>query len=474
MKNSPIKIYNSLTRRKENFVPIRDNCIDIYVCGMTVYDYCHLGHARVMVAFDSVIRYLRYRGYEVRYVRNITDIDDKIIKRANETGESVQSLTNRFIEYMNEDLAALSIVKPDYEPRATEFIPEIIDMISRLVEKGFAYPADNGDVYYRTRMFENYGQLSGERLEDLRVGARVEPDEVKEDPVDFVLWKHSKPDEPKWPSPWGDGRPGWHIECSAMSTSLLGNHFDIHGGGMDLLFPHHENEIAQSEGASGGKFVNLWMHNGYLQINAEKMSKSLQNFLTIREILDTDNDRTRIGEVLRYVFLSSHYRSPLNYSDDSLENAKLALRRIYMSLYKVEERGIPEVRETDSRLCAEFRASMDDDFNTPDGLAVIFDCVRELNRGLESESPDRIAVLRNTLLQLAGSLGLAQMHPSRFLGVGGISDDADDGIGILVMQRESARQARDFTTADRIRNQLTQMGVEIEDRPNGTTVWRRT
>ncbi len=474
MENNPIKIYNSLTRRKENFVPIRENCIDIYVCGMTVYDYCHLGHARVMVAFDSVIRYLRYRGYQVRYVRNITDIDDKIIKRANETGESIQSLTNRFIEYMNEDLEALSIVRPDYEPRATEYIPEIIDMISRLVEKGFAYPADNGDVYYRTRMFENYGQLSGEKVDDLRVGARVEPDEVKEDPIDFVLWKNSKPDEPKWPSPWGDGRPGWHIECSAMSTSLLGNHFDIHGGGMDLLFPHHENEIAQSEGVNGGRFVNLWMHNGYLQINAEKMSKSLQNFLTIREILDMDSDRVRIGEILRYVFLSSHYRSPLNYSDDSLENARMALRRIYMAIYKADERGTPAVAETDSQLCARFRASMDDDFNTPDGLAVIFDCVRELNRSVESDLSHRTGVLKNTLLRLAGSLGLVQMEPSRYLGVGGGSADEDDGIGVLIMQRENARHERDFATADRIRDQLTQMGVEIEDRPNGTTVWRRT
>ncbi|MDE0309496.1 MAG: cysteine--tRNA ligase [Acidiferrobacterales bacterium] len=473
MDGNPIRIYNSLTRRKENFVPIRENRIDIYVCGMTVYDYCHLGHARVMVAFDSVIRYFRYRGYKVRYVRNITDIDDKIIKRANEMGESIQSLTDRFIGFMNEDLDALSIVKPDHEPRATQYIPEIIDMISRLVEKGFAYAADNGDVYYRTRMFENYGELSGENVDDLRVGARVEPDEVKEDPIDFVLWKHSKPDEPKWPSPWGDGRPGWHIECSAMSTCLLGDHFDIHGGGRDLLFPHHENEIAQSEGVSGGKFVNLWMHNGYLQINAEKMSKSLENFLTIREILDQDRDRIRIGEILRYVFLSSHYRSPLNYSDDSLKNARLALRRIYMAIHKTEEIDIPAVAETDSRLCARFRAAMDDDFNTPDGLAVIFDCVRELNRAVKSDSLDRIGVLKNTLMELAGSLGLANMEPSRFLGVGGAFDDADDGIGQLVMQREAARRERDFATADRIRAQLTEIGVEIEDRPDGTTVWRR-
>ena len=472
MDNIPIRIYNSLTRQKENFVPIRENHVDIYVCGMTVYDYCHLGHARVMVAFDSVIRYLRYRGFKVRYVRNITDIDDKIIKRANEVGESIGSLTNRFIEYMNEDLDALSILRPNHEPRATEYIPEIIDMISNLVEKGYAYRADNGDVYYRTRKFESYGQLSGKRVSELRAGARVEPDEAKEDPVDFVLWKHSKPDEPKWESPWGYGRPGWHIECSAMSTCLLGKHFDIHGGGMDLLFPHHENEIAQSEGVSGCKFVNFWMHNGYLQIDSEKMSKSLHNFLTIREILAMDSDKARIGEILRFVFLSSHYRSPLNYSDDSLENAKLALRRIYLSLHKSAQKCEGGEFETDADMCARFHSAMDDDFNTPDGLAVIFDCVRELNRAIESNSPKQISIFRNTLSQLAGSMGLIQIEPARFLGVGGLEDD-DDGIAELVARRERARREREWAIADQIRGELIGMGVEIEDRPDGTTDWRR-
>lgn len=472
MGNIPIRIYNSLTRQKERLVPIRENHIDIYVCGMTVYDYCHLGHARVMVAFDSVIRYLRYRGFEVRYVRNITDIDDKIISRAIQVGESIESLTNRFIRYMNEDLDALSILKPDHEPRATEYIPEIIAMISDLVDKGYAYRADNGDVYYRTRKFEKYGQLSGKRLCELHAGARVEPDEAKEDPVDFVLWKHSKPDEPNWDSPWGSGRPGWHIECSAMSTCLLGNHFDIHGGGMDLLFPHHENEIAQSEGVSGEKFVNLWMHNGYLQIDSEKMSKSLHNFLTIREILAKDSDRLKIGEVLRFVFLSCHYRSPLNYSDDSLDNARLALRRIYMALHKSAEKCESAATETDSELSGRFHSAMDDDFNTPDGLAVIFECVRGLNRAVESGSSARISILRNTLLELAGTLGLVQMEPARFLGVGNQNDD--DGIAQLIARREQARRERSWAVADQIRAELTGMNVEIEDRPDGTTTWRRT
>ena len=389
-----LSIYNSLTNRKEEFVPIEKNRIRIYVCGMTVYDFCHLGHARVMVVFDTIIRYLRYRGFDVTYVRNITDIDDKIIQRANELGESVQSLTNRYIDYMNEDLEALSILKPNFEPRATEFIPQIIEMISDLIKEGYAYPAANGDVYYRTRRFKNYGELSGERLDDLRAGSRIAPDEAKDDVVDFVLWKSSKPNEPKWESPWGDGRPGWHIECSVMSTSLLGNHFDIHGGGMDLLFPHHENEIAQSEAATGEKFVNLWMHNGYLQINAEKMSKSLKNFLTIREVLGTDSDRERIGEVLRFVFLTSQYRSPLNYSDESLENARMGLRRIYLSLHKAEQLSDEHSVESDDQFVGRFQVAMDDDFNTSDALAVIFDCVRELNRAVEAKNVKVAAVYR--------------------------------------------------------------------------------
>ena len=467
-----LSIYNSLTNRKEEFVPIEKNRIRIYVCGMTVYDFCHLGHARVMVVFDTIIRYLRYRGFDVTYVRNITDIDDKIIQRANELGESVQSLTNRYIDYMNEDLEALSILKPNFEPRATEFIPQIIEMISDLIKAGYAYPAANGDVYYRTRRFKNYGELSGERLDDLRAGSRIAPDEAKDDVVDFVLWKSSKPNEPKWESPWGDGRPGWHIECSVMSTSLLGNHFDIHGGGMDLLFPHHENEIAQSEAATGEKFVNLWMHNGYLQINAEKMSKSLKNFLTIREVLETDSDRERIGEVLRFVFLTSQYRSPLNYSDESLENARMGLRRIYMSLHKAEQLSDEHSVETDDQFVGNFQAAMDDDFNTSEALAVIFDCVRELNRAVEAKNVKDAAVYRKTLLEIAGSLGLLSLTPVRFLGVE--SSGSDDGtIQNLIDERVQARSEREWKRADRIREELASMGVEIEDRPDGTTTWRK-
>ena len=467
-----LSIYNSLTNRKEEFVPIEKNRIRIYVCGMTVYDFCHLGHARVMVVFDTIIRYLRYRGFDVTYVRNITDIDDKIIQRANELGESVQSLTNRYIDFMNEDLEALSILKPNFEPRATEFIPQIIEMISDLIKEGYAYPAANGDVYYRTRRFKNYGELSGERLDDLRAGSRIAPDEAKDDVVDFVLWKSSKPNEPKWESPWGDGRPGWHIECSVMSTSLLGNHFDIHGGGMDLLFPHHENEIAQSEAATGEKFVNLWMHNGYLQINAEKMSKSLKNFLTIREVLETDSDRERIGEVLRLVFLTSQYRSPLNYSDESLENARMGLRRIYLSLHKAEQLSDEHSVETDDQFTERFQAAMDDDFNTSDSLAVIFDCVRELNRAVEAKNARNAAVYRKTLLEIAGSLGLLSLTPVRFLGVE--SSGSDDGtIQKLIDQRVQARSEREWKRADRIREELASMGVEIEDRPDGTTTWRK-
>ncbi len=467
-----LSIYNSLTNRKEEFVPIEKNRIRIYVCGMTVYDFCHLGHARVMVVFDTIIRYLRYRGFDVTYVRNITDIDDKIIQRANELGESVQSLTNRYIDYMNEDLDALSILKPNFEPRATEFIPQIIEMISDLIKEGYAYPAANGDVYYRTRRFKNYGELSGERLDDLRAGSRIAPDEAKDDVVDFVLWKSSKPNEPKWESPWGDGRPGWHIECSVMSTSLLGNHFDIHGGGMDLLFPHHENEIAQSEAATGKKFVNLWMHNGFLQINAEKMSKSLKNFLTIREVLETDSDRERIGEVLRFVFLTSQYRSPLNYSDESLENARMGLRRIYLSLHKAEQLSDEHSVETDDQFVGKFQAAMDDDFNTSDALAVIFDCVRELNRAVEAKNVKVATVYRKTLLEIAGSLGLLSLTPVRFLGVE--SSGSDDGtIQNMIDQRVQARSEREWKRADRIREELASMGVEIEDRPDGTTTWRK-
>ena len=468
-----MRIYNSLTNQKEEFKPIQENKIGIYVCGMTVYDYCHLGHARVMVVFDSVIRYLRYRGYEVTYVRNITDIDDKIITRANELGESVRDLTDRFIDYMNEDLEALGIQRPNVEPRATEYVPEILDMIAQLVKRGHAYLAENGDVYYRTKTFDNYGALSGRKLDELKIGARIEPDEAKEDPLDFVLWKHSKAGEPAWDSPWGKGRPGWHIECSAMSTSLLGNHFDIHAGGMDLLFPHHENEIAQAEGATGEKFVNTWMHNGYLQIDSEKMSKSLKNFFTIREVLAQDSDAKRMGEVLRYLFLSSHYRSPLNYSEDSLENAKAALRRIYLALDKAKQMvGEQTESDTDAELQARFNACMDDDFNTAEALAVVFDGVRELNRALEKNDNDGVATGQRTVLGLTGALGLGTLEPKRYL-VSEMTDEFQSEVKTLIEDRHAARLERDWSKADSIRNLLTEMGVELEDRPDGSTIWRK-
>ncbi len=467
-----LRIHNSFTGKKEVFIPIQDNRIHIYVCGMTVYDFCHLGHARVMVGFDAIVRYLRYRGYNVKYVRNITDIDDKIIQRANELGESTQTLTSRYIKFMNDDLDALLIDKPDHEPKATDYIVEIIDLITTLIDQGIAYLANNGDVYYRTRKFQNYGQLSGKKLDQLIAGARVELDDDKEDPLDFVLWKHSKPEEPKWESPWGQGRPGWHIECSAMSMGLLGNHFDIHGGGMDLLFPHHENEIAQSEAATGEKFVNYWLHNGYLQIDAEKMSKSLKNFFTIREILDLDSDRERMGEVLRFLFLSSHYRSPLNYSEHSLENSKVGLRRIYVALKKAEQAGVDAGSKYDDEIIERFHSAMDDDFNTPDSVAVIFDCVRKLNRSVKSNDLLTAKILLSTLHKITNAIGLIKLTPARFLGLEDEGEDIDR-IRELIAIRETARRQRNWAQADQIRAKLVEKGVEIEDQPNGSTSWHK-
>ncbi len=464
-------IYNSLTGQKEPFKPIDGNRVRIYVCGMTVYDYCHLGHARVMVGFDVIVRYLRFRGYDVKYVRNITDIDDKIINRANELGESTESLTARYIRYMHEDLEALQVQKPDHEPRATEYISQIVEMIATLIERGYAYCVSNGDVYYRVRKFNDYGKLSGTRLDELVAGARIEPDEIKDDPLDFVLWKGSKPDEPSWNSPWGRGRPGWHIECSAMSTSLLGDHFDIHGGGRDLLFPHHENEIAQSEAATDEGFVNVWMHNGYLEINSEKMSKSMQNFLTIREILAQDTNPVRMGEVLRFMFLLSHYRSPLNYSDRSLDNAMAALKRIYLAIHKAEQFGIQMTEAVDERFITRYQSVMDDDFNTPDALAVIFDCVRELNRAFDSQSEEMVRRIYRTLIVLTESLGIAGLNASNFLGVEGSA--SEDDIRALVDRREHARRAKKWETADQLRRQLMELGVELEDRQDGTSTWRK-
>ena len=464
-----LHIYNSLSKHKEPFQPIEPGKVRMYVCGMTVYDYCHLGHARAIVVFDMVVRYLRASGFEVTYVRNITDIDDKIIRRAQEAGESIDELTGRFITAMREDAAALGALPPDGEPRATQSIDGIVAMVQRLIERGFAYCAANGDVYYAVSRFADYGKLSGERLEDLRSGARIEPDEDKHDPVDFVLWKAAKPGEPSWASPWGQGRPGWHIECSAMSTKCLGDHFDIHGGGMDLKFPHHENEIAQSEAATGHPYVNYWMHNGHVRIDDEKMSKSLGNFLTVREILTHYR-----AEEVRYFLLSSHYRSPLNYSDDALANARAASERLYIAL-----RGLPAAAadEQGAEFAQRFAAAMDDDFNTPLALAALFDLAREINRCRDHDGLAQAAALGALLRRLGGVLGLLQEDPEAYLqggvqGAGETGGLSADRIEALIAERTAARKARDFAAADRIRDQLQAGGIIIEDAAGGTS-WRR-
>jgi cysteinyl-tRNA synthetase len=459
-----LQVFNNLTRKKEPFTPIEPGKVGMYVCGMTVYDYCHVGHARVLVVFDMIARYLRYSGLKVTYVRNITDIDDKIIKRANENGEAIDHLTGRFIEAMHEDAAALGVLPPDSEPRATTSMAEIIKMIETLVEKGYAYAADNGDVYYDVSRFEGYGKLSGKKLEELRAGERVAVGEAKDDPLDFVLWKAAKPDEPSWDSPWGSGRPGWHIECSAMSTHCLGDHFDIHGGGLDLQFPHHENEIAQSEGATGCKFVNYWLHNGFVQIKEEKMSKSLGNFFTLREVL-----KSYTPEVMRYFILASHYRSPLNYSDQNLDSARAALERFYTALRGVEAVPVSEGGEYENR----FRQAMDDDFNTAEALAVLFDMANHLNKAKAENDLSQATQLAGQLRYLGGVLGLLQDNPDAFL-KGGASEGGltDNEIDALIEQRTAAKKDKNWAEADRIRDELQAQGVILEDGPGGTT-WRR-
>ncbi|HRD67533.1 MAG TPA: cysteine--tRNA ligase [Candidatus Competibacter sp.] len=472
-----LQIYNSLTRRKEVFQPIEPGKVRMYVCGMTVYDYCHVGHARVMVVFDVVLRWLRAKGYDVTYVRNITDIDDKIIRRAQENREDFNELTARFIQAMQQDLDALGILPPTHEPRATGAMVDMIAMIQTLIDKGFAYVGASGDVYYDVSRFERYGQLANKKLEDLRAGARVEVEEAKDDPLDFVLWKTAKPGEPGWSSPWGMGRPGWHIECSAMSTRCLGEHFDIHGGGMDLKFPHHENEIAQSEAASGHRYVNFWMHNGFVQVNEEKMSKSLGNFFTVREVLQ----RYR-PEVVRFFILSSHYRGPLNYADENLDHAKASLIRLYTAL-----RGLPVVEEPiEANWFDRFEQAMDDDFNTPESLAVLFELAREINR-LRDEDESRAARLGASLRRLGESLGLLQSDPERFLqgsptslespsaqGIAGaLSGPLDEAaIKMLIAERATARKAKNWAEADRIRVLLQDAGIVLEDTTKGT-IWRR-
>jgi cysteinyl-tRNA synthetase len=506
-----LKIYNTLARAKQEFIPIEPGKARMYVCGMTVYDYCHLGHARVLVVFDMIQRWLRAEGLDVTYVRNITDIDDKIIKRAAENHEAIDILTGRFIAAMDEDAARLGVEKPDHEPRATQYVPGMIAMISQLIANQLAYVAANGDVCYAVHNFPGYGKLSGKSLDDLRAGERVDVAAGKRDPLDFVLWKSAKPGEPQWDSPWGPGRPGWHIECSVMSDALLGEHFDIHGGGADLQFPHHENEIAQSEGAHGHQHVNYWIHNGFVRVDNEKMSKSLGNFFTIREVLQKYDP-----EVVRFFILRAHYRSPLNYSDQHLDDAKGALTRLYTALNNVtlpslrqaqctattlpafgsasfgsaqatatattlrqRTTSLPERsrRQQDEEIdwsdsfAAAFKHAMEDDFNTPEAVAVLFELANEVNR---SNDPQRAALLR----ALGGTLGLLQREPEQFLqgGLGG-----ESGAGLTPQQieeqiaaRAEARKARNFAESDRIRDDLLQAGIVLEDKPGGETLWRRT
>lgn len=457
-----LKIYNTLKREKQEFVPLRPGAVSMYVCGMTVYDYCHIGHARVMVVFDMVRRWLRASGQAVRYVRNITDIDDKIIRRAAENGETIEALTNRFIAFMDADAAALGVEKPDFEPRATQHVDGMLKLIGALMAQGVAYQGRNGDVYYAVRRFEGYGKLSGKSLEDLRAGERVDVDQAKEDPLDFVLWKSAKPGEPAWDSPWGRGRPGWHIECSAMSEHLLGAHFDIHGGGQDLIFPHHENEIAQSEGAHRHTFVNYWMHNGFVRVNEEKMAKSLGNFFTVREVLARYDP-----EVVRFFILRAHYRSPLNYSDQHLDDARQGLTRFYTTLRDTPAADSKEV-DWNNPYARRFRDAMDDDFNTAEAIAALFDLANEANRTASAEASA-------LLVALGGILGLAQRSPQAYLqaGVAAHADGMGDSeIDQMIEARNAARKARDFAEADRIRQALTKAGILLEDTAKGT-IWRR-
>ena len=436
----------------------------MYVCGMTVYDYCHIGHARVLVVFDVVYRYLTHLGYDVTYVRNITDIDDKIINRANENGEDFSHLTQRFIDAMHEDTDPLGVLRPDHEPRATDHIDAILQMVAGLIERGFAYQAANGDVYFEVSKFDHYGNLSGKKLEDLRSGERVDIDEHKRDPADFVLWKSAKPGEPSWPSAYGDGRPGWHIECSAMSTQMLGNHFDIHGGGQDLQFPHHENELAQSECCTGETFVNYWMHNGFVRVNEEKMSKSLGNFFTLRDVMQDYK-----AEEIRYFILSSHYRSQLNYSEDQLINARSALQRLYGALLDTNHIEAP----ADSDYQKRFEQALNDDFNTANALAVLFELVRDINRA-RSDEPDSVDLLSSLLRYLANIIGLLESDPELFLKsqVSQSEGLSDTEVDSLIEQRLQARRSKEWAEADRIRDQLTESGIVIEDGTGGTR-WRR-
>ena len=460
-----LKIYNTLTRQSQAFAPLEPGHVRLYVCGMTVYDLCHIGHARMMTAFDLVVRWLRASGYRVTYVRNITDIDDKIIKRAVERGISLRQLTDEMTQAMHRDIGAIGVLPPTHEPRATDYVPQMLGMIGRLEERGLAYRASNGDVNFAVRRFEGYGRLSGKSLDDLRAGERVAVEEGKQDPLDFVLWKAAKSSEPAdatYDGPYGPGRPGWHIECSAMSCEILGEHFDIHGGGMDLQFPHHENEIAQSVGATGRPFVNVWMHNGFVNVDNEKMSKSLGNFFTIRDVLKQVD-----GQTLRFFFIRTHYRSPLNYSDVHLDDARAALRRLYTALDGVQlpPPQLDEAAQIDWQdpSAAAFRAAMDEDFNTPAAIAVLFDLAHEVNR---SRDPGRARLMR----ALGGTLGLLQDPPRTYLQAGSGLDET--AIAALIEQRAQAKKARDFVRADAIRQELLAAGVALKDGAGGTT-WER-
>ncbi len=463
---SQLKIYNTLARDKQVFVPLQPGKINMYVCGMTVYDYCHVGHARMMMAFDVIYRWFKASGYDVKYVRNITDIDDKIIKRAIENNETMSQLTTRFIKAMDEDTQALGILAPDYQPRATEHVPHMLSIIEKLEDKELAYQGDDGDVNYAVRNFPGYGKLSGKSLDDLRAGERVDVNTGKRDPLDFVLWKAAKESEPveaKWDSKWGKGRPGWHIECSAMSCAMLGEHFDIHGGGADLQFPHHENEIAQSEGAFGAPMANYWIHNGFVRVDNEKMSKSLGNFFTIRDVLKKYD-----AEVVRFFILRAHYRSPLNYSDAHIDDAKGALTRLYTALNGIELGNEALSVDWDEPHAKRLRDAMDDDFNTPLAVAELFDLASEVNKS-------KSVVDARQLKALAGVLGLLERSPQQFLQAGSPAQGGMEEAAILdaIARRAAAKKARNFQEADAIRTELTAAGVVLEDKPDGTTNWRR-
>ncbi|MGX2973629.1 cysteine--tRNA ligase [Ursidibacter arcticus] len=457
-----LKIYNTLKREKEEFKPIKPNQVGMYVCGVTVYDLCHFGHGRTFVSFDVIVRYLRYLGYNVRYVRNITDVDDKIIKRALENNETCDQLVDKMVAEMYRDFDALNILRPDVEPRATQHMPEIIQMVQTLIEKGYAYVAQDGDVMFQVDQFKNYGVLSRQNLEQLQAGARVEIKSVKRNPMDFVLWKMSKENEPSWDSPWGKGRPGWHIECSAMNSKELGNHFDIHGGGSDLMFPHHENEIAQSCCAHGDDYVNYWLHTGMLMINKEKMSKSLNNFFTIRDILNKYD-----SESVRYFFLTAQYRSLLDYSEENINLARSALERLYTALRGCDTSIL--ISDEDQYVKA-FKDAMNDDFNTPGALAVLFELAREINKAKAEGSSDA-DYLASRLKQLAGVLGLLQQEPETFL-QGNANNDEVAEIETLIKQRNEAKATKNWALADEVRDKLKAMNVVLEDTPNGTT-WRK-